>query len=236
VIVIGIDAATADAVVGLTRDGEVLSESAVQPGEEGRPQHSRVLLEEVERAVDAAGGWEGIDRIAVGVGPGSFTGLRIGIATARALAQSRGIPIAGVSSLAALAAGISEHPEAGDRSALPVLDARRGQVFAALHRPDGSEAWPPLVADPAELADRVRELDFSLLAAGDGAVRFASELESAGAMVLPPEDAVHRIAARHVCALGEAAEGEAPERIEPVYLREPDAKRWIERDRDERTN
>jgi tRNA threonylcarbamoyladenosine biosynthesis protein TsaB len=232
--VLGIDAATSDAVVGLTRDGEVVGEVAIAPEAGEGPQHQRVLLREVEGAVAAAAGWEHVDRIAVGIGPGSFTGLRIGIATARALAQSRGIPIAGVSSLAALARGISEHPEAVTRRALPVFDARRGQVFAALHDPEGGEVWPPLVADPAELAERVRELGSPVLAAGDGAVRFAAELESAGATVALPEDAVHRIAARHLCALGEAAEAEAPERIEPVYLREPDAKRWIERDRIER--
>jgi len=229
-VVLGIDAATADAAVALARDGQVLSEAAVPPGPEGRPQHSRVLLPQVERAVEAGGGWDEVERIAVGIGPGSFTGLRIGIATARALAQARGLPIAGVGSLAALARGISEHPDAKG-SALPVLDARRGQVFAAIYEGDGAEVWPPLVAEPEELVRRLREVDSPLLAAGDGSVRFAAELEAAGVAVASPDDPVHRIAARHVCALGETAAGEAPERIEPIYLREPDAKRWQQRDR-----
>ena len=228
--VLGIDAATADAAVALASEGAVLSEVAVPPGPDGRPQHSRVLLTEVERAVDAGGGWAEVERIAVGIGPGSFTGLRIGIATARALAQSRGLPIAGVGSLEALARGISEHPDATGR-ALPVLDARRRQAFAALYEGDGAEVWAPLVAEPEELADRLREVDSTLLAAGDGAVRFAAELEAAGVAVASPDDPVHRMAARHVCALGETAAGEAPERIEPIYLREPDAKRWQQRDR-----
>lgn len=228
-IVLGIDAATSDAAVALVRDGEVLSEIAVPPGPDGRPQHSRILLAEVERAVAAGDGWGGVGRIAVGIGPGSYTGLRIGIATARALAQARELPIAGVGSLAALARGISEHGDGASR-ALAVMDARRGQVFAALYERDGTEVWPPLVADPEELVGRVREADSPLLAAGDGAVRFAAELESAGVAVPSPDDPVHRIAARHVCALGETAAGEAPERIEPIYLREPDAKRWQQRD------
>jgi tRNA threonylcarbamoyladenosine biosynthesis protein TsaB len=211
----------------------VVSEVAVPPGSEGRPQHQQVLLAEIEGAIEAGGGWDEIDRIAVGVGPGSFTGLRIGIATARALAQARGLEIAGVSSLAALARGIATHPEAAGL-ALPVIDARRGQVFAALYEREGAEVWPPLVADPDELAERLRGVDSALLAAGDGAVRFAAELEAADAKVAPPGDAVHRIAARHVCALGETVAGVAPERIEPLYLREPDAKRWLERDRNER--
>ena len=228
--VLGIDAATADAVVALARGGEVLSESSVPPGPDGRPQHSRVLLPEVERAVEAGGGWGEVDRIAVGIGPGSFTGLRIGIATARALAQARGLPIAGVGSLAALARGISEHPDAIG-SVLPVLDARRGQVFAAIHDGGGAEVWAPLVAEPAELANRLRNVDSALLAAGDGSVRFAQELEAAGVEVASPDDPVHRIAARHVCALGETAAGGTPDQIEPIYLREPDAKRWQQRDR-----
>src|SRR5262249_21018354 len=191
------------------------------------------LLAEVERSVEAAGGWGAIERIAIGVGPGSFTGLRIGIATARALAQGHGIPIAPVGSLAALARGISGDSDAGDRTALPVLDARRSEVFVALHAADGSELWPPLVADPGEVVDRLQELDQRPLAAGDGALRFASDLETGGATVAPPDDPVHRIAARHVCALGEAADDLAPDRIEPVYLRPPDAKRWLQRDRNQ---
>jgi tRNA threonylcarbamoyladenosine biosynthesis protein TsaB len=230
-VVLGFDTATADATVAVARDGEPLSESVVGAGSGGRPQHSRVLLGEVERAVGTAGGWEAIERIAVGIGPGSFTGLRIGIATARGLAQARGLPLAAVGSLAALARGIAEHPDLGDRPALPVIDARRGQVFAALHGPGGEELWRPFVAAPEELARRLSDLDPAPLAAGDGAVRFAAELEAVGVAVAPPRDTVHRIKARHVCALGEAGDGVPPGQVEPLYLRPPDAKRWLERDR-----
>jgi tRNA threonylcarbamoyladenosine biosynthesis protein TsaB len=65
-------------------------------------------LEEVERSVEAAGGWERIESIAVGLGPGSFTGLRVGIATARALGASAGLPVLGAGSLDAIAAGLRE--------------------------------------------------------------------------------------------------------------------------------
>jgi tRNA threonylcarbamoyladenosine biosynthesis protein TsaB len=229
-VVLGVDSATADAVVGVAADGEVVSEARVEPGPDGRPRHSQVLLTEIERGVDAAGGWGRIDRIAVGIGPGSFTGLRIGIATARGLAQARDVPIAPVGTLVALALGIS--PAAGRTGslALPVIDARRDEVFAALLE-DGAEVWPPFVASPAELAERLRELDRPSLAAGDGALRFAAELEAAGATVAPPEDPIHRVAARHVCAVGEAAVEASPDQIRPLYLRPPDAKRWLERDR-----
>jgi tRNA threonylcarbamoyladenosine biosynthesis protein TsaB len=230
-LVLGVDTATADAVVGVTDDGKVVCEASVGPGPDGRPRHSQVLLPEIEDSVEAAGGWGRIDRIAVGIGPGSFTGLRIGIATARALAQARGLGLAPVGSLTALAHGISARADGTGRLALPVLDARRGEAFAALFDPSGTELWPPFVARPDALAERVRELDPPPLAAGDGALRFAAELEAAGATVAPPEDPMHRVAARHVCAVGEAAVEAPPDRIQPLYLRPPDAKRWLERDR-----
>jgi tRNA threonylcarbamoyladenosine biosynthesis protein TsaB len=226
--VLGVDTATDHAVVGATADGDVLREASIGPGPDGRPRHSEVLLAEIERTVDGAGGWPRVDRIAVGIGPGSFTGLRIGIATARALAQARELPLAPVGSLQALARGISESGRAG--LALPVFDGRRGEAFAALFAGD-EEVWPPFVAPPDELARRVRELDETPLAAGDGALGFAAELEAAGAKVAPPDDPIHRVAARHVCAVGEAAAEAPTDQIQPLYLRPPDAKRWRERDR-----
>jgi tRNA threonylcarbamoyladenosine biosynthesis protein TsaB len=229
--VLGVDTATAYAVVGVTADGEVVREVSVGPGTDGRPRHSEVLLSEIEGSVQAAGGWNRIDRIAVGIGPGSFTGLRIGIATARGLAQARGLPLAPIGSLAALARGISEDGAGRGALALPVLDARRSEAFAALFEGDGQELWPPFVASPGELAHRLQALDRAPLAAGDGALRFGAELEAAGATVAPPEDPIHRVAARHVCAVGEAAVEAPTDQIQPLYLRPPDAKRWRERDR-----
>jgi tRNA threonylcarbamoyladenosine biosynthesis protein TsaB len=227
--VLGVDTATDYAVVGATADGEIVREVSIGPEPGGRPRHSEILLPEIERAVRAAGGWTRIDRIAVGIGPGSFTGLRIGIATARALAQARELPLVPVISLAALARGIAD--DANGELTLPVFDARRREAFAALYEDGAKEIWAPLVAPPDELADRVRELNQAPLAAGDGALRFAAELEAAGATVAPPEDAIHRVAARHVCAVGEAGVEAPTDQIQPLYLRPPDAKRWRERDR-----
>jgi tRNA threonylcarbamoyladenosine biosynthesis protein TsaB len=227
VVVLGFDTATPDAVVGVSADRGPLLELSSPPGADGRPNHARVLLPEIERCVEAAGGWGRIDRIAVGIGPGSFTGLRIGIATARALAQAREIPVAPVGSLAALARGIAR---AGGSRALPMIDARRGEAFAALY--DGeNEVWEPFVAPPERLAERLRDLAGPVLAAGDGALRFAAELEAAGATVAPPQDPIHHLTASDVCATGEAASEAPPDLIQPLYLRPPDAKRWLERDR-----
>jgi tRNA threonylcarbamoyladenosine biosynthesis protein TsaB len=229
--VLGFDTATADVAVAVARGGEVLVDRSL-PAEPGaRPRHAADLLTEVERAAAAAGGWERVDAIAVGVGPGSFTGLRVGIATARGLAQGLGIRLAGIGSLDALARGIAEHPEGRRRPRLAVIDAKRGQVFAALHDANGERTWGPTVATPAETGGRVRSAPVTPLAAGDGAVRFRRDLEDAGAEVLPEGHAAHRLSARYVCLLAEGVTPSAPHEIEPTYLRPPDAEIWLERDR-----
>ncbi len=227
-LVLGVDTATDYAVVGAADGGAVVREVAVGPGPDGRPRHSEVLLPEIERTVEEIGGWPRVDRIAVGIGPGSFTGLRIGVATARALAQAQQLPLAPVGSLEALARGISE--AGGVHLSLPVFDARRREAFAALFDHE-DEIWKPFVSPPEELVEKVAKLEGGALAAGDGALRFAAELEAAGATVAPPDEPVHRVAARHVCSVGEAATEAPTDQVQPLYLRPPDAKRWRQRDR-----
>jgi tRNA threonylcarbamoyladenosine biosynthesis protein TsaB len=217
-----------DTAVCSMRGGSVLHEERLGLDSEGNPRHSTALLAEVERAAAAAGGWGEVDRIAVGLGPGSFVGIRIGIATARGLAASTGLPVTGVCTLDAL--GRAARESAGpDQICLAVLDARRGEAFAALYAPDGVRIWGPFVAAPAELAERVGTLPQPLLAAGSGAVRFRDELASRDVEVPGDADPVHRVAARHVCVLAEADDGGDGNRLEPIYLRPPDAQRWRER-------
>ena len=155
--VLGVDTATACAVVGATADGEVVREVWVEPRPDGRPRHSEDLLLEIERSVDAAGGWSRIDRIAVGIGPGSFTGLRIGIASARALAQAQVYPRAGRIS-PPVPRGIAGLSPRRRQPALPVFDARRREVFAALFE-GGGTTLAAVRGRPDELAARVGELD-----------------------------------------------------------------------------
>lgn len=198
----------------------------LSPG--GRPLHATGLLEEVERAATAAGGWAAVDLIAVGLGPGSFTGLRIGIATARGLSVSLGIPAAGVCTLDAIGRGIGEAGAEGLR--LAVLDGYRGEVFAALYSDGGERIWEPLVCAPGQLAERVAELETPPSVAGSGAVRFRHELARDGVRIADDADPVHRVAARHICAIAAAIGDGKAGPLAPIYLRPPDAERWRERD------
>lgn len=156
--------------------------------------------------------------------------MRVCVATARALSLSRGLPVSGVGSLDALARGLRE--AADSSSCLAVVDARRGEVCASLyHAGGGGRLWGPLLSTPEELSERIAELPDPALCAGSGAVRFRQQLASRAVEIPDDADPVHRIAARHVCALAEAGSGEDESgTVAPVYLRPPDAERWRERD------
>lgn len=226
-LILGFDTATPDTAVATWSDGSSM-ERLLGPDENDRPVHGTQLLGAIEEVVEASGGWAEIGMIAVGLGPGSFTGLRIGISTARALAQSRSLPIAGVPSTSALLAGVSELPEAADRRRLALIDARRGEVFAALD--SGSGPGEPVVSPPTEVASALGLDTLSgTLAGGNGAVRFRSEIEAAGAVALPEGSDANRLAASRICELAATIEAGDPESIRPLYLRRPDAERWRER-------
>jgi tRNA threonylcarbamoyladenosine biosynthesis protein TsaB len=219
VTLLGLDTSTsATSACVLRADGEAFE--TLPPPERLAlpPAHASELMPAVADVMERAGvDWHDLDAIAVGVGPGTFTGLRIGIATARALATAAALPLRPVSSLAALAAGID------DLVRLPLIDARRGEVFAALYEGE-REVWPPFTAPSDELITRVREGGFTPLAAGDGSLRFRGMLEEAGIRVEPDRSEAHLVRARCVCRLGLGAPDEAPEAVLPDYLREPDAK------------
>lgn len=230
-MILGFDTATTDAAVAVTDDRLTVHEAIVGPDADGRPAAGRVLLAMVDAAVREAGGWDVMERIAVGIGPGSFTGLRIGVTTARALAQARGLPVVGVSSTAALAAALGERPEAGGRSRVGVIDARRGEIFAAVDRGAGPGA--PVVCPPGSLAEALGGDLEGPLACGDGAVRFRDEIEAGGIEVCAEDDPANRLSARLICALGamiDPTAGGSSDGPAPDYLRKPDAERWHERD------
>ena len=223
---LGIDTSTAaSAACVLRADGEVFEVAPEPAALAARPAHASELMPAVADVMERADvDYGDLEAIAVGVGPGTFTGLRIGIATARALAAANGLQLRPVSSLAALAAGIEAEAEtAADDppSLLPIIDAKRGEVFAAEYARGGDRRWGPLALRPEELAERVRA---GPLAAGDGSVRFRRVLEAAGISVMPDESRAHVVRALHVCRLAAAVPGVAPQAVLPDYLRPPDAK------------
>jgi tRNA threonylcarbamoyladenosine biosynthesis protein TsaB len=246
VSLLGIDTSTAaSAACVLRNDGKVFEVAPDPAALAARPAHAGELMPAVADVMDRAGvDYGDLEAIAVGVGPGTFTGLRIGIATARALASANGLQLRPVSSLAALARGIeAEAAAAGPRavaeassSLLAVIDAKRGEVFAAEYAPGGDRHWGPLALRPEEIAKRAASrptlaasrptlaASRPTLAAGDGSVRFRGVLEAAGISVMPDESRAHVVRALHVCRLAAAVPGVAPQSVLPDYLRAPDAK------------
>ncbi|MCW3065876.1 MAG: peptidase glycoprotease [Solirubrobacterales bacterium] len=217
-IILGFDTATPATAVALL-DGDEVVERRHDPEPGERPGHATRLLALLAEVMAEGGvGWERVDRIAAGIGPGSFTGLRIGLATARSLAQSRALPLVGVSSLAALA----EPARAQADRVVAVLDARRGEVFAAAWE-GRDQVLAPVALAPEALAERLRDVGSPSLAAGDGAVRFREQLEPAGVVIPADGSPLHRLSAAWICRLGARAEAAGPGTVLPSYLREPDA-------------
>jgi tRNA threonylcarbamoyladenosine biosynthesis protein TsaB len=194
-LIVAFDTATDVATSALVWDGEVLGELASRPVS---------VLEDIDALLRRGGVRDSqLEGIVVGIGPGSFTGLRMGLATARALAFSLELPMAGVSTLDALAAGAP--------GATPVIDARRREVFALV---DGE----PVVVPPAELP--VAE---GRVYVGDGAVRYRETIEASGGTIPPDESELHLPRARFHAQL--ASEFGLPELVQPMYLRVPDVDR-----------
>ena len=201
-LILSLDTATDVSTACVSADGRVAAESAVR----GRSTSAQRSLEQVHELLEQAGvDPADLDLIVAGRGPGTFTGLRIGLATARALGFSLGVPVRGVCTLDALLAA--------DGVQVACIDARRGEVFAA------GAGIEPCAIDPAEMAARLAP---GTVVAGDGAVRHRAVL--AGLEIPPDDSPLHIPAARHHAAL--VATAGPPE---PIYLRAPDADRVLPR-------
>lgn len=213
------DTATPATVVGVLGPDGAVTERRDDPEPGARPRHTSAVLTLADDALTAAGlTYADLDRVGVGVGPGGFTGLRIGVSTARALAQSLNVPLVAVPSLRALAAGAP-----AGAPVLAVLDARRGEAFVAAYE-DGDERVAPRVVRPEELpALAARQDGRAWTAVGAGALRFCEELERGGAVVPAPSDPAHRIGAAAVCGLAARAPDLGRDAVVPDYLRVPDA-------------
>jgi tRNA threonylcarbamoyladenosine biosynthesis protein TsaB len=208
-LILALDASTPATTVALARENgrEVLAEISVSAR-----GASETLLPAVHAALELAGEDLGsVERVLAGVGPGTFTGIRIAAATARALSAGTGISLSKNSTLDALAAPALSF--SGD--VLSVLDARRGQVFARRYSGAGPTTGIYCLG-PEELS-----VEGEPLVVGDGAVRYREVLSGLGR--IPPETSpLHRVTAvGHVISADLTPVN--PEELVPIYVREPDA-------------
>jgi tRNA threonylcarbamoyladenosine biosynthesis protein TsaB len=226
--VLGIDTATPVGSVGLVDDGGVIAEVVLNPA---APHSERVLkaiqtvLEEGRCGLEAVDGW------AVSLGPGSFTGLRVGVSTAKGLAFATGKPIAGMNTLDVVASQVSPTPF----SVCTVLDARKKEVYAAFYRMGderGLERVSPVEAiSPESLVRRVRE---PTVFVGNGCCLYRGFLrEALGKMALFAPDLLNHPRGASVAQLGlrELARGSCLDlaSFAPFYVRPSEAEaKWRE--------
>jgi len=230
VIILGVETSTARSSVAVLVDGV----AAASEHHEDARGHGAFLAPAVRRCMDAVGGAAALEAVAVGTGPGLYTGLRVGMATAAALASARAIPVVGIGGLDVLAhmariARMAQQPPEVDGAVVTTLDARRGQVFWAVHEPARVGG-----AGPAEAASRAdgpqvgsrEQLDEVVAAcAARGPVQVVGEV--GGAVVLRPDATLlARLAQERLVAAGPArwASDFAPAALAAVYLRDADVR------------
>jgi len=223
-VILALETATTACSAALcAADGSVVADRLALSG----PAHSQLLLPFVHEILAEAGaGWADVDTVAVGLGPGAFTGLRIGIATARALAQADGrAALAGVPTLAALALALAEAPEAAGRRLVPLIDGRRREVFAAVFESAGGgvRQVEDVAVVPADGLAEWLAARGDVVTGGDGAVLYrellpASAVTAAG-VVAPTAAMVGRAVA---CGVPGLVRG--PDAVLPLYGRAPDAR------------
>lgn len=234
--VLALDTTTSGGSVAVVEEGRVVVERAG----DGATTHAQRLPRELLEALEAAGATlGGVDVFAVAVGPGSFTGIRIGMAAMQGLALVSGKPIVPVSALDALGylAGGTHRP---GECVGAWVDAHRGDVYSALYRVEDRPEYdvarltvvdPPRVGRPAVIAAEWRSRpDRPALVAGDGALAYAEFLDGAAPSGAPPSlaGAIGRLAA----ARARAGQQVAPSALQPLYVRRPDVEIAREQGRD----
>ncbi|MEX1263934.1 MAG: tRNA (adenosine(37)-N6)-threonylcarbamoyltransferase complex dimerization subunit type 1 TsaB [Actinomycetota bacterium] len=222
VIVIGIDTSTPQTSVAIGTENEILAKASVAGA--SRQESVTPLLQELLRRSDLT--LSQVGGVAVGIGPGLFTGLRVGVATAKTLAQVVNVPVVGITSLDALAYAVRYSP----RRIAAVIDARRKEVFSAIYRavPGGIVRERDYeVHAPDRLAAELQAMPGEVLAVGNGAMLYRHVLEEIGSRI---EFASSIVAHPEAAAMVELAvprllreEHDRLFDIVPLYLRKSDA-------------
>ena len=214
-----LDTSTASPSLALVRDESPIAELWLAP----EPGSGRRVLEACHGLLVASGlTARDIDEIVVGVGPGGFTGLRIGLATALGLAQALRIPAIGASSLEALALGIARGLPEGALVA-PIQDARRHELFAAVYRAEGgglAEVIPPVAVAADDFAARLAAFGAAVWIGGEGVSVAREAFTEKELHVLAPDAPAHRLSAAGLVRRVRDGAGMA---ARPVYARVPDA-------------
>lgn len=228
-LILGVETSTSQVSCAIGGHEGVLAASQVKR----RQRHAEVLVPMISdlcRTADVSLSEIGV--IAVGTGPGLYTGLRVGIATAKALAMGLRTPMIGVPSLDLLAFPV----RFTNRQIVAVMDARRGELFVSTYRPTPGgiqQLEPPRVCSPADLASDLAVVERDCLLVGDGALRYAAALEGERRVEIAEGNQSHPSAAAlvqlaHAQALRE--EFVSPSELRPLYLRRPDAEaNWVQR-------
>lgn len=217
--ILSIESSAVAASCAVCRDGRLIAEEFTQNG----LTHSATLLPAVSEALKKADLLlSDVDAFAVTIGPGSFSGLRIGVTLAKTLAYACGKPALGISTLQAIACNL---PFA-DRLICPIMDARRDQVYTALYRWENDRPCQKLPPRAIGVDQLVSELDEPAIFIGDGVFRFQDYLKDAlgsKAQFAPPHLCMAR--ASSVAYLSQFAKAQKPEDLNPCYLRLSQAER-----------
>ena len=227
--VLGIDTSTSCGSIGLIEGQQILCEYSLSR----KASHSERVMKTIDRVLEDSGvSIVDIDGFAISIGPGSFTGLRIGVSAVKGLAFATGKPVAGVSTLDALAQNVRYSPYL----ICPLLDARKGEVYTALYRNTGKEGLIKLVSEmaikPADLLGRIEEKALFL---GNGVYPYGDlirrELRDMAHIAPSPFNFVHGTV---VAQLGrqnlEKGQYLDLEGFTPQYLRKSDAElKWEEK-------
>ncbi len=224
--ILALDTSALTATAAVMRDGVIAGEASFTNG----LTHSQTIMPMVDYVLKGAGlALADIDLFAVSTGPGSFTGLRIGVGTVKGLAYARDKSCAGVSTLRALAYNIAPT----DRLIVPIMDARRNQVYTAAYRYDGGKIASVSAPEALEIEELCGRLSESVIFVGDGVSPYMGKIRSligGRAEFAPPQLRLQRAAS--VCAAALDNPPVSPAELSVIYLRKPQA----ERERDEKLN